>query len=68
MVEVRISRLTSMTNGSSLPRYRKAIFMNDNLAPPLPLLEPPEQDKAKTAPPANHPDQTESETSEVLRV
>ena len=42
--------------------------MNDNLAPPPPQTEPPEQDKAKTAPPANHSDQTESETEEVLRV
>lgn len=42
--------------------------MNDNLAPPPPQSEPPDQDKAKTAPPANRPEQAESETEEVLRV
>lgn len=42
--------------------------MNDNLAPPPPQSEPPEQDKTKSAPPANPSEQAESETVEVLRV
>lgn len=42
--------------------------MNDNIAPPPPQSEPPEQDKAKTAPPAKPSDETSSEAPEVLRV
>ncbi len=42
--------------------------MSDNLALPPPQLEPPEQDKAKTAPPANQSEPAESDTAEVLRV
>jgi hypothetical protein len=42
--------------------------MSDNLAPPPPQSDPPDQDKSKTAPPADRSDQAESETTEVLRV
>jgi hypothetical protein len=42
--------------------------MNDNPAPPPPQSEPPDLDRTKTAPPANHPEQAESETEEMLRV
>lgn len=57
-----------MLTGSSLPRYRKIIFMKDNLAPPLPQSEPPEQDKTQSAPPANPPEQADSDTVEGLQV
>jgi hypothetical protein len=42
--------------------------MNDNLAPPPPQTEPPERDKAQTAPPLNPPDPKDSDMGDVLHV
>ena len=42
--------------------------MKDNLTPPVPQSEPPEQDKSQSAPPVNPPERVDSDTVEVLQV